>query len=100
VVGLINTSDLTLSPDGRSVFVSANRSLVIFSRDPATGSLSFVNADFDQEGGVTGMPVPYQIAFSADGSDVFYGSFQSLAVFSSRPVPPPPPRHSGDRLVP
>ena len=30
-----------------------------------------------------GIPVPDQIAISADGLDLFYGSFESLAVFRS-----------------
>ena len=84
VVGLVKPNDLALSPDGRYVFVSANTSLVVFSRDAATGSLNFINADFNLEGGVTGMPVPYQIALSADGLDLFYGSVESMAVFTAR----------------
>jgi DNA-binding beta-propeller fold protein YncE len=87
VTGLIDPSDLALSPDGRYVFVSAHGSLVVFSRDQVTGSLSFENADFNSEGGVTGMPMPHQIALSPDGLDLFYGSSESLAVFSSRPRP-------------
>ena len=84
VTGLIEPNDLALSPDGDYLFVAGSGSLVVFSRDASTGSLTFLNADFDQEGGVTGMPVPYQIAFSPDGSDLFYGSFESMAVFTTR----------------
>ena len=82
VSGLIGSTDLALSPHGNFLFVSANGSLLVFSRDASTGRLTFLNADFNLEGGVTGMPVPYQIALSADGSILFYGSFESLAVFN------------------
>lgn len=84
VMGLVDSTDVALSPDGRYLFVSASTSLVVFSRDAANGSLSFLNADFDQEAGVTGMSVPYQIALSADGVDLFYASYQSMAVFTVR----------------
>jgi len=84
LVGLIDPTDLALSPDGRYVFVSASGSLVVFSRDPASGGLTFLNADFNLEGGVTGIPRPYQIEVSSDGTDVFYSSSQSMAVFTAR----------------
>ena len=84
VTGLIEPNDLALSPDGEFLFAAGSGSLVVFSRDASTGRLTFLNADFNQEGGVTGMPVPYQIALSPDGSDLFYGSFESVAVFTAR----------------
>jgi DNA-binding beta-propeller fold protein YncE len=84
VTGLINPAGLAVSPDGRSVFVAAHTSLVSFLRDPVTGRLSFDNVDFNLEGGVNGMPVPYQIALSPDGADLFYGSMESIALFSAR----------------
>ena len=84
VTGLIEPNDLALSPDGEYLLVAGSGSLLAFSRDASTGSLTFLNADFNQEGGVTGMPVPYKIAISADGSDLFYGSDQSMVVFTTR----------------
>ncbi len=82
VSGLYGSTDLALSPHGNFLFVSANGSLLVFSRDASTGRLTFLNADFNLEGGVTGMPAPHQIALSADGSILFYGSFESVAVFN------------------
>jgi len=46
VAGLFRPVHLIISPDGAFVFVAAQDSLAVFSRDPSTGELSFVNAEF------------------------------------------------------
>ena len=50
VTGLLDPTDVALTPDGSHVFVSAKKSLVAFSRDAITGGLRFINADFNLEG--------------------------------------------------
>jgi DNA-binding beta-propeller fold protein YncE len=84
VVGLMGPVDLAVSPCGRYVLVIARGSLVVFRRDPASGLLSFLEADFDGEGGVSGIPMPYDLVLCADGSDAVYGSYESMAVFTAR----------------
>ena len=84
VAGLFRPVHLTISSDGAFVFVAAQDSLVVFGRDPSTGELAFVNAEFQGDGGVNRIPIPYKLAVSPDSADLFYGSYEWVSVFSSR----------------
>jgi 6-phosphogluconolactonase (cycloisomerase 2 family) len=84
VAGILAPTSLAMAPDNRHLFVSGLRSLAIFDRDPTTGELSFRQADYDGEGGVTGISYPYELAVSPDGHDLVYPSLRTFAVFSDR----------------
>ena len=83
-VGVMTPWDLVLSPDDRYLFVVGNNSLAVFSRDPSTGDLTFLQADFNGEGGVTGLGAPYALTTSPDGHDVYRTAYGVVTVFSDR----------------
>lgn len=45
VTGLQAPSRVVLSPDGRHLYASASNSVAVFSREPATGALTFLEAE-------------------------------------------------------
>jgi len=53
VDGLISIAALTVSPDNEHVYTSSNvdDAVAVFNRNTATGTLSFVEAEFDAQGG-------------------------------------------------
>lgn len=83
-IGIMTPQSLALSPDDRFLFVAGSNSLTVFVRDPATGELTFLQADFDGEGGVAGLGAPYALMTSPDGHDVYRTAYQEVAVFSDR----------------
>jgi DNA-binding beta-propeller fold protein YncE len=94
-----NAQELAVSPDSKSVYVAALEDAIShFTRDPATGGLSFQGCFADTA--VAGCSVPAQaalddpiaVAVSADSASVFAASRldDSISYFS-REVPPPPP---------
>ena len=84
VVGLMGPSELAVFPDDRYLFVAALNSLAVFSRDPATGALAFLQADFDGEGGVIGLGSPFGLTVSPSGCDAFRTAFGVVSIFSDR----------------
>ncbi len=106
-LGMRNLSDVVVSPDGRFVYVLAENDSAItwFSRDPATGELTFEDClssstnyqgdchltDYSTTGGaLTGMGAPVALAISkdADGTNLYTASDYDSAVasFSRDPV--------------
>jgi len=83
-VGIMTPQDLALSPDDRHLFVAGINSLAVFSRDPSTNDLTFLQVDFDDEGGVVGLGAPSALTISPDGHDVYRNADQEVAVFSDR----------------
>ncbi|HEX6131083.1 MAG TPA: beta-propeller fold lactonase family protein, partial [Actinomycetota bacterium] len=81
VIGLDNPGDVTLSPDGEHVYVTTwdDWGVVVFARDPATGVLTFVEAEFDG-GGATGLINATTVELSPDGKHVYVASEGSDAV--------------------
>ena len=86
VSGIKGAMAIAISPDGLKVYVSGpgDSALVVFGRDPVTGSLSFVDKQLDQFAGVTGIASVRSIAASPDGNDVYTadGVEHALAVFA------------------
>lgn len=76
VDGLFFPNDIVASPDGAHVYVASTvgDSLAVFSRNATTGELTFVEAQFDGVGGVTGLQDFIQVTISPDGSHVYTGA--------------------------
>ena len=68
--GLEGASDVEVSPDGRHVYVTADRddAVAVFARDGGSGTLTFVQALFDGMGGINRLDDPRGIAIRSDGS--------------------------------
>lgn len=73
VAGLMNPQALAMSPDGRHLYAAGAGSdaLVAFARDPGTGRLTFVDAEFDGDGGVTGLDGVTGVVVSPDAQHVY-----------------------------
>lgn len=74
--GLINMTDVTLSPDGETLYMGSGVHLAVFDRQPLSGALSFVEC-FRGSGGAGSCPLVPQfdgatgIAVSPDGRFVY-----------------------------
>lgn len=77
---------VVVSPDGLHVYVAADPSNAIaaFSRDAATGMLTFVEREKNLTDGVDGLLGPYALAMSPDGAHLYIASFgdDAVAVFA------------------
>ncbi|MFC1563744.1 beta-propeller fold lactonase family protein [candidate division KSB1 bacterium] len=87
--GLVNIEDVIVSPDGKHVYTVANTSdaLTVFSRDPATGLLTFVTTITNTDIGGVGLDVPTGIAISPDGAHLYSTDMvtDAIALFSRDP---------------
>jgi 6-phosphogluconolactonase (cycloisomerase 2 family) len=85
VDGLAGAEFVTVSPDGRHVYVAGfdENALVLFNRNETTGVLSFVEAQRDGVGGVDGLANAVSVAVSPDGQYVYVVGVadNALAVF-------------------
>ena len=80
-VGLSGASAMTMSPDGRQLFVvsPAENTLAVFDRDPATGLLTF-RASFQDQANLSG---PFAVAVSGDGQTILVQSARhTVGIFS------------------
>ncbi len=79
---------LAISPDGNYVYVVSylDNSIVVFSRDANSGSLSYVEHQRQGQNGVDGMQRPRGLAISSDGANVYVAAFSgdALAVFARK----------------
>jgi len=85
VVNLAGVNQAVVSPDGKHVYAAAetDNAVVAFSRDAATGQLTFVEAQQDGVGGVDGLAEAYSLTVSGDGKHVYVASEEgAVAVFS------------------
>jgi 6-phosphogluconolactonase (cycloisomerase 2 family) len=90
---LDETHGVAVSPDGKHVLVAAARfddALTVFSRNAATGKLTFVSALRDNVSGVNGLADPFGIAISPDGTHVYVGGSadDAVSVFTTDPDAP------------
>jgi 6-phosphogluconolactonase (cycloisomerase 2 family) len=85
VNGLDGAHAVAVSPDGKHVYAagSADDALVVFSRDPISGTLTLEQEIRDNLGGVHGLEYPASIAVSPSGSHVYVTGYHddSVAVF-------------------
>ena len=96
-IGLMGPNSVTVSPDGKNVYVTSvvSNTVVILRRNPSTGSLSQLGngagciANVATPGCATGRELagPDIVAVSPDGQSVYVGAFKAsgLAVFSRQP---------------
>ena len=87
VYGLDGARGVTISPDGRNVYVASSNSnaVAVFSRDADdSGKLSFVHRLKDGVGGVDGLRSARSVTVSSDGNNVYVASWDddAVAVFS------------------
>ncbi|HEU5100740.1 MAG TPA: beta-propeller fold lactonase family protein, partial [Roseiflexaceae bacterium] len=77
------------SPDGRNVYATdyGDDLLMVFSRDPLTGNITFLENKVNSSGGVAGLDGPYLVAVSADGKNVYAasGNGDSIVSFTRNP---------------
>jgi predicted outer membrane repeat protein len=77
------------SPDGRNVYATdyGDDLLVVFSRDPITGNITFLENKVNGSGGVLGLDGPYLVTVSADGKNVYVASSigDSIVSFARSP---------------
>ena len=90
VAGLDGPEDITVSPDGKNVYVTGftGDTLAVFNRDTTTGELSYSSLFRDEQGGVDGLNGASGITVSPDGDNVFATGYydNALAVFNRDPV--------------
>ena len=87
VDGIRGAVAVAVSPDDAHVYVFGrlDAAVAAFDRDAGTGALTFVEAEFDGVGGVTGMNSPLVGLVSPDGGHVYVGtSFDDAIVVFDR----------------
>jgi hypothetical protein len=82
VNGLDSAADVSLSPDGNHLYVGGqfDNAIATFTRDPATGALTFVEFDQDGAGGVDGLASAFGVSSTSDGKHVYVASQVDSAV--------------------
>ncbi len=89
VEGLGRPSVVVVSPGGRNVYVTGAgaESVVVFSREPDSGRLTFLEAHVNGVDGVLGIDTPQGLAISPDGKHVYATGSDDLAmaIFSRNP---------------
>jgi len=82
VEGLGGAYSVTVSPDGRHVYAAGlnDDSIVVLSRDAATGALTFASRVRDGVAGVDGLDAATAVAVSPDGHHVYATGFSDNAV--------------------
>jgi 6-phosphogluconolactonase (cycloisomerase 2 family) len=82
VDGLDGAWDVASSPDGAHVYATgfADSAVATFSRDPSTGSLTFVEQDKDGVGEVQELAAARGVTVAPDGAHVYVTGFSDDAV--------------------
>jgi hypothetical protein len=75
--------DVTISPDGKSVYVAGLNSLILLVRDPGTGALTYSGCYGPGAGctAVVGLPSVLAVAVSPDNANVYARGNGGIAVF-------------------
>ena len=73
VDGLSSALDLTISPDGKNIYVASQTddAVSIFSRDAASGAVTYEGLVKNGVGGVTGLDQTTAVTISSDGNNVY-----------------------------
>lgn len=90
VAGIDAAFDVAISPDGLNAYAvgSSSNSVVTFTRNPATGALTFLEQDVDGTGGVDGIAGARGVAVSPDGGSVYVTGWLdgAVATFTRNPT--------------
>ncbi len=85
VEGLAGAAALAVSPDGRSLYVAGagDDAVAVFARNLATGKLTWVEAEIEGSGGVSGLLGAADVVVSPDGEHVYVAGpgADAVAVF-------------------
>src|SRR5262249_42859172 len=86
VGGMQQPQRIAISPDGAHVYVASSKSnaVAVFSRNPATGKLAFVEKQQDGVNGVAGLSSVMAAAVSGDGKHVYACGFGGAVVVFAR----------------
>jgi 6-phosphogluconolactonase (cycloisomerase 2 family) len=86
--GLQGARAVTVSPDGRYVYVASqvSHAVAVFAWDDESGLLRFFEAHFDGENGVDGLRTANGLALSADGRHLYVTGYDddAVALFRTR----------------
>lgn len=82
VDGLDRVFDVMVSPDGKNVYAGSidDDAVAVFSRDPATGRLTFMEAQVNYVGGVSGLNSVVGVAMDSQGEHLYASAMWSHAV--------------------
>jgi len=82
VEGLDLDRSVTVSPDGRHVYATGqlDDAVAVFSRNPTSGALTFVEFQQDGASGVDGLAGAISVTVSPDGAHVYVASITENAV--------------------
>lgn len=82
VEGLDGAHSVAVSPDGKHVYATGNgdNAVVVFSRDSATGEITYVETHEDGTGGVDGLEGAHSVAITPDGHHVYVTGDEDHAV--------------------
>lgn len=90
VDGLNSAAGVEVSPDGENVYATGrfDDAVAVFSRDPSTGLLTFIEAQRNGTGGVEGLDNAESVRVSPDGAHVIATgpTDSALAVFARAPA--------------
>lgn len=88
VDGLVGAKAVAVSPDGGQVYVTSTdeNALAVFSRNAATGGLTFIELQRDGTGNVDGLNGALAVAVSPDAASVYVAGTDddAVAVFGNR----------------
>jgi DNA-binding beta-propeller fold protein YncE len=71
VRGLYRPTSVAVSPDNKNAYVSGEVSLVMFTRNPATGELSYTGSFINGKNGVVGLDGGRSVVVSPDNKSVY-----------------------------
>ena len=84
VDGLNGATSVTVSPDGKHVYVASFENMAaVFSRNQSTSKLTFVESEKEGVGGVSGLSSDVSVKVSPDWNHVYITSWEgAMPVFS------------------
>ncbi|MDE5068009.1 MAG: beta-propeller fold lactonase family protein, partial [Trichodesmium sp. St4_bin8_1] len=87
VDGLGGANLVLASPDGKNVYATgySDEAIAVFSQDPDTGKLTFIEVHKQGENGVDGLVQPKSLTMSPDGKSIYFTGSTSIAAFNRDP---------------